>query len=132
LLTDLSMADLPRAEALPPPLGRRVRHVLTEHARVAAAVAAMRAGALDELGRSIAASHQSLRDDFEVSLPDIDVLAALANDEADVWGARLTGGGFGGVVLLLCRDGSAGRVAAEVAKAYHARTGRASRVLLPN
>jgi len=131
LLCDLTEADLPRADQLPAPLDRRVRHVLTEHARVGRAVAAMRAGDLVALGALIAASHASLRDDFEVSLPDIDMLVALAQAEPDVYGARLTGGGFGGVVLLLCRAGSAGGVASRVSAAYHGRSRRKSRVLLP-
>jgi galactokinase len=131
LLTDLGTADLPRVARLPEPLDRRARHVITEHARVAAAVAAMRAGALPELGALIKASHQSMRDDFEVSLPDIDLLASLANAEPEVWGARLTGGGFGGVVLVLCRTGSAAATAARVSATYRDRTGRESRVLLP-
>jgi galactokinase len=131
LLCDLTESDLPRAERLPEPLDRRVRHVITEHARVARAVAAMRGGDLVELGRLIAASHASLRDDFQVSLPEIDLLVDLASAEADVYGARLTGGGFGGVVLLLCRAGSAQAVATRVSAAYRDQSSRESRVLLP-
>ena len=76
-------------------------------------------------------SHRSLSEDFEVSTPELDLLAGLANGRTDVFGARLTGGGFGGSVLLLARRGS-GRAAADaIAAEYRARTSRAATVLLP-
>jgi galactokinase len=92
---------------LPAPLNRRARHVLTENARVLQAVGALTADQPAALGTLIRASHRSLSADFEVSLPAIDRLVALANDEPLVFGARLTGGGFGGAILLLCRAASA-------------------------
>jgi len=91
-------ADAP--ERLPEPLNRRVRHVLTENARVDAAVAALRAGDLAALGELIDASHASLRDDYEVSVEAVErtVDRLKAGGAA---GARIMGGGFGGSVLAL-------------------------------
>jgi len=86
---------------LPEPLGRRVRHVLTENARVLEA--ARDPSRLPELMR---ASHASQRDDYEVSVPEVDALVEAAEAHGAL-GARLTGGGFGGCVVALCRAGEA-------------------------
>ena len=130
-LRDLSFADLPRLAALPPPLDRRARHVVTENARVLEAAAALRAADLPRLGALFSASHASQRDDYEVSIPEIDLLVTLASQEPDVYGARLTGGGFGGSVVLLARAG-AGRTAAErITSAYAAQSGRTPAILVP-
>jgi galactokinase len=91
-------ADAP--DRLPDPLDRRVRHVLTENARVDAAVAALRAGDLPALGELIDASHASLRDDYEVSVDAVERTVARLED-AGAAGARIMGGGFGGSVLAL-------------------------------
>ena len=97
--------------ALPPVLRRRARHVLTENARVAAALGAISSGDAASLGAIISAAHTSLRDDFEVSIPVIDAIVSAAQKDPDVFGARLTGGGFGGSVLVLALKGT-GRGAA--------------------
>jgi galactokinase len=89
----------------------RVRHVETENARVRAAVDALRSGDLPELGRILVAGHESLRDDFEVSLPELDALVGAAV-AAGAYGARLTGAGFGGCVLALAAPERAQAVAA--------------------
>jgi galactokinase len=130
-LRDVGEADLDRALALPDPLGRRARHVVTENARVLAAVDAMRAGDVATLGRLFAASHASMRDDFEVSTPDVDALVAIAAADPDVAGARMTGGGFGGSVVVLALRGRGAHVARRVARAYAAATGRTPTVLVP-
>ena len=91
---------------------RRARHVVGENARVTAAVDAIERGDAAALGRLLNASHASLRDDFEVSLPAIDRIVDVAQRDRDVYGARITGGGFGGSVLLLVKAGT-GRVTAE-------------------
>jgi len=130
-LRDIGVDELGRLESLPEPLGRRARHVITENARVLAAVEAIQAGDLARLGKLFFASHASQRDDYEVSIPEIDLLVELARAQPDVLGARLTGGGFGGSVVLLVRAGSSRRVAARVAAAYAARAGRAATVLVP-
>jgi galactokinase len=131
-LRDLAVEDLPRIMELPEPLGRRARHVVTEDERVLAAVRAMRSGDLDALGVLFDASHASMRDDYEVSIPEIDALVELAAGEKDVFGARLTGGGFGGSVVMLARSGAARPVAERIATAYAARTGRTATVLVPD
>jgi galactokinase len=132
LLRDLSAADLARVEALPEPLRRRARHVITENDRVRHAVAAMRAGDLGRLGELFYQSHASMRDDYEVSVPEIDLIVELARADGDVYGARLTGGGFGGSVVMLAHAGR-GRTAAErVAGEYAARSGRTPRILVPS
>jgi galactokinase len=112
---------------LPENLARRVRHVTTENARVEAAVGAIRRGDVRGLGEIVSAAHASLRDDFDVSLPAIDAIVAAAQSDPDVHGARLTGGGFGGSVLLVARKG-AGRTAALRAAAAG---GGAARVVVP-
>ena len=130
-LRDLEAADLGRVAALPQPLPRRVRHVFRENARVLAAVTALRAGDLEALGRLFDASHASMRDDYEVSVPEVDTLVALAQADADVYGARLTGGGFGGSVVVAARAGARAAVAERVARAHARATGRPARVLVP-
>jgi len=129
-LRELGSDARARAAELPPPLDRRVRHVVTENARVLAAVAALRAGDLTGLGAVLRAGHASLRDDYEVSVAEIERLIACADADADVLGARMTGGGFGGAVVLLCRLGHARAAAIRVAAAY-AETTSGGRVLLP-
>ena len=123
-LRDLDTTALPRIEALPPLLARRARHVVTENQRVLDAVAALRAEDPVRLGMLFNASHASMRDDYEVSLPDIDVLVALTQGDAAVFGARLTGGGFGGGIVALTHAGAARAVYARVAGAYSTVTGR--------
>jgi galactokinase len=104
---------------------RRVRHVVTENQRVIAGAAAMRAGDAAEFGRLMSASHSSLRDDFEVSCPELDLLVELATAEAGVVGARMTGAGFGGCVVALADGASAQGVGDRVAHSYRSRTGLA-------
>jgi galactokinase len=130
-LRDVNVEDLPRLSALADPLCRRARHVVTEDARVVAAVEAMRRGDVDELGQLFYASHDSMRDDYEVSIPEIDLIVDLARARPDVYGARLTGGGFGGSVVMLTRPGTAASVAASVAADYAARTRKTPTVLVP-
>jgi galactokinase len=130
-LRDVGLADLERVQGLPPPLDRRARHVITENARVLQAAAALRSGDSARLGELFYASHQSMQRDFAVSLPEIDLLVELGSRESAIWGARLTGGGFGGSVVMLARPG-AGRSAAErIAAAYAERTGRTPIILVP-
>jgi galactokinase len=104
-------------ERLPPPLDRRVRHVVTENARVRQAVAALRARDDARLGELLSASHRSLRDDYEVSTPELDRLVDVAG-AAGARGARLVGGGFGGSIIALVRRGGAKDLAAQVLERY--------------
>jgi galactokinase len=129
-LRDLTPADLPRITALPEPLNRRARHVVTEDARVLAAVDALKKGDLKAFGALLTASHISLRDDFEVSLAEIDWLVDLAVDDPHVLGARLTGGGFGGAILMLCTPGAPADVAQRVVERYRREFGKKADVLM--
>ena len=130
-LRDVGPAEEPRIAGLPAPLDRRARHVVSENARVLLAVAALRAEDPARLGALFDASHRSLRDDFEVSIPEIDLLVELARSDAAVFGARLTGGGFGGSVIALARAGEGAAAAHRIAAACAARGVRAPTVLLP-
>ncbi len=84
---------------------RRARHVVTENARVMTAAKALRRGEWATVGDTMFASHRSLRDDFEVSTPLLDQVVERLADTAGVYGARLTGAGFGGCVVALCEPG---------------------------
>ncbi len=128
-LRDVDSDALARS-AMPDPLARRARHVVGENARVVAARDALRFADAAGLGALMDASHQSLRDDFEASVPDIDRLAARLRAEPDVFGARLTGGGFGGAVVALVRAGRGATAGKRVAAAYAAETGRTPAVLV--
>jgi galactokinase len=130
-LRDLDRSALPRIAALPEPLNRRARHVVTENARVLAAIEAMDTGDLGRLGELFCASHASQRDDYGVSVPEVDLLVELACAQGDVFGARLTGGGFGGSVVILARKGHGAAVASKVAQAYAPRSGKSPTVLVP-
>jgi len=130
-LRDLSPADLGRVDALDEPLCRRARHVVTEDHRVLQAVAAMRANDPGQLGDLFYGSHVSMRDDYEVSHPAVDCLVELASSDPDVYGARLTGGGFGGAAVMLARRGSGRAAADRIASRYRAESGETPTVLVP-
>jgi galactokinase len=114
--------------ALDPVGQRRVRHVVTENGRVERLAASLEAGDLDEAGRLLLASHASLRDDYEVSVPEIDLLVELAR-KAGALGARIVGGGFGGAVLVLSTRDRAPGVGEALVREYAARTGTETRAL---
>jgi len=106
-------------DRLPPPLDRRVRHVVTENARVRQAIAAVRANDETRLGDILNASHRSLRDDYEVSTTDLDRIVDLAT-AAGAPGARMVGGGFGGSVIALAPRDRGRDLAARVLAGYGA------------
>jgi galactokinase len=93
-------------DRLPEPLRSRARHVVTENRRVNAMIEALRTGDLEDAGRLLDASHASLRDDYEASVPEVERTVARLK-EAGAAGARMVGGGFGGSVLALLRPGTA-------------------------
>lgn len=130
-LRDLSIAEVDRVHTLPEPLNRRARHVVTENERVLQAVAAFRAGDLAAAGRLLSESHVSMRDDFEVSIPEMDLLVSIAGTDAGVYGARLTGGGFGGSAVALARRESARQTAERIAAEYSRESGRTGTILVP-
>jgi galactokinase len=109
---------------------RRARHVVTENARVLAGTDALRTGDLDRLGALMAESHASLRDDFEASSPEIDLLVELAQRTDGVIGARVTGAGWGGCTVNLVRENAIDTFAAHVAGEYGSRTGLAAEVYI--
>ncbi|MDQ3058288.1 MAG: galactokinase [Pseudomonadota bacterium] len=130
LLGVASLRDIDRVAqlaALPKRLQRRARHVVTENARVLQAVNCTAAGAF---GALMNASHASLRDDYEVSTPGLDTLVALLQAQAGVFGARLTGAGFGGACVALCEAGALQAVARSVLAAYR-QSGGEVRLLVP-
>lgn len=98
-------SDPARVGQLPDPLARRARHVISENQRVRDAVAALETTDFARFGALLTASHASLRDDFEVSLPAIDAIVEKAMQTPGVYGARLTGGGFGGCVVVAKQAG---------------------------
>jgi galactokinase len=100
----------------------RARHVVSENARVLEFVAALRAGDINALGPLLLASHESLRDDFEVSTPELDLLVELLV-ESGAMGARLTGAGFGGCVVALVQRNHADDLVAKTVTRYRAETG---------
>jgi galactokinase len=103
-LRDVSVADFEHyAGRLPEVICRRCRHVVTEDARTLAAADALRRGRLEDVGRLMRRSHESLRDDYEVSCAELDFLAETAWGLAGVVGSRMTGGGFGGSTVSLVR-----------------------------
>lgn len=105
---------------------RRARHIVTEIARVRDAVAALRRDDFATAGRLINASHASLRDDYEVSVPDLDLLVELSQAQPYVLGARLTGAGFGGCTVNLVRSAAVDAFERDVIAPYRERTGRAA------
>jgi len=124
---DVTAADVEAVwDQLGDPVNRRARHVVGEIARTKAAAEALAHNDFEALGPLMAASHDSLRDDFEVSCKELDVLVDIARDigrEGGVIGARMTGGGFGGSTVTLCESGKAEAIAATLAARYQAETG---------
>lgn len=113
-VTDLSAA---LAQLTDETMIRRVRHVVTENARVMEATRLARQGLLSELGGLLDASHASMRDDFEITVPTVDLAVEVAKD-AGAFGARMTGGGFGGCIIALCPAGEGQRIGSEIAEAF--------------
>ena len=130
-LRDVGLADMERIESLPPLLARRARHVVTENARVLEAREALISADLVGFGRLLNASHASLRDDYEVSIGAVDSLVDIAQSHPRVFGARMTGGGFGGAIVIAAASGTAGDVGATVSQTYRSRTGLTAHVLVP-
>jgi galactokinase len=101
-LRDLTLAELTELETtLPPIIYRRCRHVVTENQRTLAAAEALQVGNLGLLGALMFESHESLRVDFEVTIPQLDLLVDTARGFQGILGARMTGGGFGGCTITL-------------------------------
>ncbi|MCX5737142.1 MAG: galactokinase, partial [Proteobacteria bacterium] len=116
------LAELERA--LDPPLFRRARHLLTENARVDATCEALERGDLARVGALLHEGQRSLRDDFEVSRLELDVLCDLGEATPGCYGSRLTGAGFGGCTIHLVEPSRANDVAASITRAFTQRFGR--------
>jgi len=129
-LRALGPDDLPRAAALlDEQTFRRVRHIITENQRVLDTVAALRTSGAAEIGTFLNESHLSMRDDFEISTPELD-LAVSSAQESGAIGARMTGGGFGGAAIALVRNDDAGKVAEGIASSF-ARAGYTAPHIFP-
>jgi galactokinase len=125
-LRDVTPGELEaHARLLPEPLLRRARHVVREIDRTLKAADALAAGDLAEFGRLMFESHRSLRDDYEVSVPELDTLVQAAGSAPGVRGARMTGGGFGGCAVALVEPAAVERAGRAIATAFATRFGRA-------
>ncbi|MBA2689628.1 MAG: galactokinase [Burkholderiales bacterium] len=121
------VVDPAAVERLPSPFRERARHVVNENNRV---LEASRGVSAKRLGTLMNASHASLRDDYEVSIGALDRLTELLRTHLGVFGARLTGAGFGGACVALCRMDAARQAAAEVLARYN-NEGYRGRILIP-
>jgi galactokinase len=123
-LRDVTLADLERyGRDLPELVFRRCRHVINENARVLEAAGALERGDAAAFGRLMAESHRSLRDDYEVSCAELDLMVDLASHAKGVFGARMTGGGFGGCTINLVRTEHVDDFIRTVGRGYEQATG---------
>jgi galactokinase len=121
-LRDLTQDAFTSGEArLSPEVRRRVRHVLSENARTLCAVQALRDHDAAQVGRLMAESHASLRDDYEVSSPALDAMVEIASAQPGCWGARMTGAGFGGCAVALLERDAAEAAGWSIASQYRER-----------
>jgi galactokinase len=130
-LRDVEHDELRRIDSLPAPFAGRARHVVTENRRVLEARRALLDDDLARFGRLLSASHTSLRDDYEVSAPAVDLLVRIAESHPGVSGARMTGGGFGGAVVIAAAAARGRETALAVSAEYARRSGLQPDVLLP-
>lgn len=124
-LRDVSLEQFNTVAAeLDPLVAKRVRHVLTENQRTVEAADALERGDLQRMGELMAASHASMRDDFEITVPQIDTLVEIVKETiGDQGGVRMTGGGFGGCIVALVPEELVSQVQEAVAAQYEAKTG---------
>jgi len=108
---------------LPGMIKKRCQHVIEENQRVLQSVAALRAGDLDKFGKLMNESHESLRDKYEVSCPELDLMVEIAWETEGVLGARMTGGGFGGCTVNLVKENKVAEFEREIFKRYREKTG---------
>lgn len=122
-LRDVSIEYLEsRSAGMNEVLAKRARHIVSENQRVLASVDALQTGDLPGFGKLLSASHESLRDDFEVSCRELDLMVEIAGSHHDVLGARMMGGGFGGCTINLLSAVDYADFAAHVAEAYKHQT----------
>jgi galactokinase len=122
-LRDVSLPQLESHKAgLPDLIYRRCHHVISENQRVLETVKALQNGGLSDVGRCMADSHRSLRDDYEVSCRELDVLVDVAAGLPGTIGSRMTGGGFGGCTINLVELGAVNSFKTKVSSAYKSAT----------
>jgi galactokinase len=102
---------------------KRCRHIITENRRVMEARKSLLAGDMERFGALMVEAHVSFRDDFAASCEEVDVLVTLAMQQAECFGARITGGGFGGCTVNVVRAEAAEKFVATVRREYAAKTG---------
>jgi galactokinase len=130
-LRDVTLEDFEKyARQMPEVIQKRCHHILTENLRVLQAAEALQAGDLTLFGRLMGSSHVSLRDDFEVSCEELDLMVELAGKNTGVIGARMTGGGFGGCTINLVEENQVEAFKENVASGYEKATGRAPEVYI--
>ncbi|HXM62281.1 MAG TPA: galactokinase [Terriglobales bacterium] len=130
-LRDVTVNELEQhRDLLSPVIYKRVRHVVTENDRVKRAAEALQTEDMAQFGQLMADSHRSLRDDYEVSTVELDLMVELANGQEGVYGARMTGGGFGGCTINLVDSAHAEAIQQRLAKTYEARTGLKPTILI--
>jgi len=130
-LRDVTLEDFEKyARQMPEVIQKRCHHILTENLRVLQAAEALQAGDLTLFGRLMGSSHVSLRDDFEVSCEELDLMVELAGKNTGVFGARMTGGGFGGCTINLVEENEVEAFKKNVASGYEKATGRAPEVYI--
>lgn len=130
-LRDVAIEDLERYKhELPEQVYRRCRHVVSENGRVLAAAKALQRREPERFGTLMYSSHASLRDDYEVSCKELDLLVDLASSSSGVYGARMTGGGFGGCTVNLVRAECASDFKGHLAHTYQKATGIAPDVYI--
>src|SRR6185437_14252890 len=123
-LRDVTLSQLAaRAGEMTPMLQHRARHVVSENARVLDAADYLRAGNPGGAGALMNESHESLRDDYEVSCAELDAMVSIARDCEGVYGARMTGGGFGGCTLNLVERSAVGAFRRRVTHEYGRQMG---------
>jgi galactokinase len=117
-LRDLTAEDLSRASELMDELTfRRCRHVITENQRVLDAVNALKSGNLERMGDLMLQSHASMRDDFEISIPELDLAVETAMSAGAI-GSRMTGGGFGGAAIAIINQSKLGELRNQCLEAF--------------
>jgi galactokinase len=128
-LRDIPVDDFERRKTeLPGVIAKRCAHVVHESQRVLDAVAALQQDDVKTFGKLMFQSHDSLRDLYEVSSKELDTVVDIAHEEAGVYGARMTGAGFGGCAIALVQDEHADALARKVQTEYPRRTGREPKV----
>jgi galactokinase len=122
-LRDVSVDEFQRSSGLSEIVMKRARHIITENARVLEAVEVMKAGNIKRLGELFNASHNSLRDDFEVTNEALNQIVECAREQSSCYGARMTGAGFGGCAVALVQEENALEFTNAVSAAYKLRSG---------